>query len=138
MLNVKPKVIAIAVLAIPAALAGGAQASYPIINPEDSGYFGPMEYSLQWTATDAPRATVSTMSRGIVNPQDSGYFGPVAQEDSPQRMASTAPRATRSMRLHEVINPEDSGYFGPIAQDGDAMAAPAGVAGPRFTESLEP
>lgn len=46
MLNLKRKVIAIAILAIPAALAS-AQSNSPgfrtVINPEDSGYFGPVD-----------------------------------------------------------------------------------------------
>lgn len=82
MLNLKRKVIAIAILAISAALASCQSASpvFPtVVNPEDSGYRGPvvLDNSYQDKATAAPRASSSSRFRVVVNPEDSGYFGPM-------------------------------------------------------------
>lgn len=74
MLNLKHKAIAIAILAIPAALAS-AQSN----NPDDSDYRGPvvLDSAYQGQATAAPHASSPSMFRVVANPEDSGYFGPV-------------------------------------------------------------
>ena len=74
MLNLKRKAIAIAILAIPAALAS-AQSN----NPDDSDYRGPvvLDSAYQGKTTAAPSASSASRFRVVVNPEDSGYFGPV-------------------------------------------------------------
>lgn len=134
MLNLKRKVIAIAILAIPAALAS-AQSGSPgfrtVINPEDSGYFGPVvqDNAYQAKAAAAPSASSSLRFRVVVNPEDSGYFGPVVQENAYQANAAAAPSVSSSSRFRVVTNPDDSGYRGPVDSVAAAVASPADRSG---------
>ena len=120
MRNLNQKIIAIAVLAIPAALAS-AQST----NPEDSTYRGPVAQEVS-PAPAAYQATASANFRAVVNPEDSGYLGPVAQEDSG---IAPALHATASAKFRVVTNPEDSGYRGPLPQDD-------GIAGSTFAQRM--
>ncbi len=129
MLKLIHNVIAIAILAIPAALAS-AQST----NPEDSTYRGPVAQD-EGIAPAASHATASATFRVVVNPEDSGYIGPVAREDSLQAMAPDALHATASATFRVVVNPEDSGYTGPVAQE-NTTAAPADVARSTFAQRM--
>ncbi len=118
MLNLKRKAIAIAILAIPAALAS-AQSN----NPDDSDYRGPvvLDSAYQGKTTAAPSASSASRFRVVVNPEDSGYFGPVALDSAYQDKATAAPRASSASRFRVVVNPEDSGYFGPVEHSAASM-----------------
>ncbi len=50
-----------------------------VVNPEDSGYLGPViqDNGYQPKAIAAPSAFTSSTIRVVVNPEDSGYLGPV-------------------------------------------------------------
>ena len=130
MRNLNQKIIAIAVLAIPAALAN-AQSN----NPEDSDYRGPVaqEITISGTAPAAVHATTSAKFRVVLNPEDSGYFGRVAQEDS--GIVPAALHATASAKFRVVTNPEDSGYRGPVAEE-NATDMTAGVAGSSLAQRM--
>ena len=134
MLNLKRKAIAIAILAIPAALAS-AQSNSPVfrtvINPDDSDYRGPvvLDSGYQGKATAAPSASWSSIFRVVVNPDDSDYRGPVALDSSYQDKAAAAPVASSPSIFRVVTNPDDSGYFGPVDGVGVAVASPADHSG---------
>jgi hypothetical protein len=97
MLNLKRKAIAIAILAIPAALAS-AQSNSSVFrtgNPDDSGYRGPvaLDNAYQDRAAAPLSASSSSTFRVVVNPDDSDYRGPVGGIAAPVAVASQADRS---------------------------------------------
>ncbi|MBI4290159.1 MAG: hypothetical protein HY661_01610 [Betaproteobacteria bacterium] len=86
-----------------------------VVNPEDSGYLGPviLDNAYQAKAAAAPSTSSPSRFHVVVNPEDSGYLGPVILDNAYQAKAAAAPGASSPSRIRVVVNPDDSGYLGP-------------------------
>ncbi|MBI4292712.1 MAG: hypothetical protein HY661_14645 [Betaproteobacteria bacterium] len=87
-----------------------------VVNPEDSGYLGPvaLDNGYRGQAATAPNTASFSMFAAIVNPEDSGYLGPVALDNGYRGQAATAPSTASVSRFGAIVNPEDAGYRGPV------------------------
>ena len=113
MSNLKRKIIAIAILAIPAALASAQSANFrAVLNREDSGYIGPVAQE-QGIAPAASHATATTTLRVVLNPEDSGYIGPVAQEDTTAAPAGVA-GSSFAQRMGQGGSKRSSSFLAPL------------------------
>ncbi|MBI4290122.1 MAG: hypothetical protein HY661_01425 [Betaproteobacteria bacterium] len=91
--------------------------AFEVVNPENSGYLGPVTEDNAYEAKAAASPDTSSFSRfsAVVNPEDSGYLGPVTLDSGYRGQAAATPSTSSLSRFNVVVNPENSGYLGPAA-----------------------